>query len=389
MTQSTELDATSKTNSATPPRGLQRLALAIGTVWAYSLSGIVVGGLLVYEAADLEAQHKLAAKLLEHLGMGFIVAAIAVLFYEWGAHIKDSIRLSEVSLKLSDDLAAIKGAVGENALEGALRVLIRGEKPEYDDEMVRRVAQFVDHVRDLQTEGDWARAGYARFLYRLLKDVTDNAESLRSISAELRKNPVANAEYHVLVPSPAALTDIMLAEQMRRLPRGGKYSIASNPRAWQANQLNELHEQSQKAVENGVIIRRIFVLTHEKNGPHAHTFDAAEAAEMIRRHFDHTTKWIGAGGGAYEIKLLDDSTRERLATPAATFIFNNHFGVFEVPNQEHAVLVQVNTPDLSDLRIRGASSMSPYRVQWEAVWSQLPVTTPEVISKMLAPWVAR
>lgn len=356
-----------------------RLLDAIRTVGVYSVSGVAVGWALVYWADSFQTTNKLLAKFLEHLGMGFIVAAIAVLFYEWGAHLKDSIRLSE-------GLRAIQSAVGENALEGALRVLIHGDKPEHDLEMIRRVTIFVDYVRDLQTAGDWARAGYVRFLYRLLKDVTQNAESLRNISAELRKNPAAGAEYHVIVQSPAALTDIMLAEQMRRLPHGGKYSIATNPRTWQANQLNELHDESRRAVERGVIIRRIFVLTRSR-GPHAHTFNAAEAGQMIRLHFLHARNWSRASGGSYEIKLLDDSVLKNLATPAATFIYDNHFGVFELSaTEEHAVLVQVTSPDLSDLRIRGASSFSPYRVQWEEVWKALPETTEAMIRSMLAPW---
>src|SRR4051812_8519682 len=86
-------------------RALDRLVQAIRNVIWYVVSGLVIGATLVITALYLPPHLKqffasgshvpaLIEKLLEHLGMGFIVAAIAVLFYEWGAHIKDSLRLS-------------------------------------------------------------------------------------------------------------------------------------------------------------------------------------------------------------------------------------------------------------------------------------------------------
>jgi hypothetical protein len=109
-----------KSGTDQPPRarlvrGLERLLEAIRNVIWYVASGLVVGFSLVMASLYIPphlapwfvpASHVpvLVEKSLEHLGMGFIVAAIAVLFYEWGAHIKDS-------LKLSAELKALREAV--------------------------------------------------------------------------------------------------------------------------------------------------------------------------------------------------------------------------------------------------------------------------------------
>jgi hypothetical protein len=324
------------------------------------------------------SRYPVAQSVLDHIGVAFIVAGIGVLFYEWSTHIRAAVALTE-------DLQAIKSAVGENALTGALRTLLRSENAAYDEELIASIGSFVEQVRDLQTRGDWAKDGYVRFLYRMQRDVTANAENLRRVSVELRNNPTAETAYRVKVKSPGALTDIMLAEQMRRLPPSGRYSIASNPVAWHGHQLSELHEESRNAVGRGVLIRRIFVL-YGGLGPHGHSFDMEEADDIIRSHFQHSREWRGYEAGGYEIRLLDEVTRIGVDKNAADFILQNHFGVFEWPRADHSVLVQVTEADLSNLTITGLHEGAPYMLKWETVWAGLPVTTVDVVEDVLARW---
>lgn len=361
-----------------------RLVSALRTVWVYSLTGIAVGSVIVLVASRVGrvAARSDIATLLEHLGAAFIVAGIAVLFYEWSAHIK-------ATLSLSEELRSIKGTVGTNALDGALRSLLRGEGALYDEELVASIKKFVEELRELQSRGDWAMPGYVRFLCRMQKDVLLNAENLRRISVDLADNPATETAYRIRVKSPGALTDVMLAEQMRRLPAAGRYSTASNPIAWHGNQLRELHEESQRAVERGVIIRRIFVL-YKGLGPHGHDFDFAEADDIIHGHLSHAHDWRSTRDGRYEIRLFDAELRRRISDKgAADFILENHYGIFERPQTDHRVLVQVTASDLSNLTVTGLGDRSPHYLHWETVWNSLPEATPEVVDDVLARWRVR
>jgi hypothetical protein len=224
----------------------------------------------------------------------------------------------------------------------------------------------------------------------MLENLADNAEKLRNVSVGLRQNPGAAAAYHVIVQQPAVLTDIMLAEQMRRLPPGGKYSISSNPGAWHATQLEELQRASREAVESGVLIRRIFVLAHG-DGPHSLRF-SPEARKIITAHLEDAVEWTSSQQGRYEIKILDAVFRNQIRqfdTGAVDFIFTTHFGVFEWPGAKHAVQVQVSNPDLSDLTITGLRAESTHLRNFESVWRHLPTITPQIVKECLTRWEKR
>src|SRR5438034_8212722 len=64
----------------------------------YVLAGLLVGGgLLTLHEYLPPSIPELARKLIEHLGVGFLVSAIAVFFYEWGSHAKE---MRETNLRL-------------------------------------------------------------------------------------------------------------------------------------------------------------------------------------------------------------------------------------------------------------------------------------------------
>src|ERR1044072_9184193 len=78
-------------------RAISSFGPAVKSALLYTLMGVIVGILLLWWQHYLEEIHYpfvYCIKFLEHLGVGFIVSAIAVFFYEWGAHIKDTVELS-------------------------------------------------------------------------------------------------------------------------------------------------------------------------------------------------------------------------------------------------------------------------------------------------------
>lgn len=71
---------------------------ALVKTWPYVLVGMLVGGgLLTLHEHLPPSVPELVRKLVEHLGVGFLVSAIAVFFYEWGSHAKE---MRETNLRL-------------------------------------------------------------------------------------------------------------------------------------------------------------------------------------------------------------------------------------------------------------------------------------------------
>jgi hypothetical protein len=403
----------------------EQLITAWSTAWPYVLTGVAVGVVLVIGA--FEIPHKegtiadVMSRLVEHLGMGFIVAAIAVLFYEWGAHIKDAVRITsqakEVADQLKENVAGVSRTVEglqsqttealritanveeilaqldeftNPLLEHALRAtLTRALRAPISQDIVEDLGRFVLSLKELEEAGDWARDGYISYLGALLHNATRNADPLCKLSTQLRVRDAHGvaAEYRVAVLHPAALTDIMLEQQMCRLPASGKYSVVSNAGSWRSDQLSKLHAASEKAVkEQGVEIRRIFVLVNR--GPHRFRVNAKEVRHVLTTHFRSSEEWVG-GSGFYQVKVLDAAAMEDLNTrifEASEEICAKHFGVFEHPGGGHCLRVEVTSPDLADLRIAGLNPNSKELQNFESVWKALPPLTKVVLEEALMRW---
>jgi hypothetical protein len=367
---------------------LQDLRAAIQETWFYAACGIGGGLLLALLSLALEhAEHPDLGLLAEHLGMGLIVAGFAVVMYEWGGHFKPG-------LKLSAELDAIRAAVGFDALDRALHALLKGENGEHDRELHDELTHLVTQVHSLYSAGDWACYGYAQYLCEMLKDTGRNAESLSEVSTKLRANPASNASYAVQVHSPSTLSDIMLAEQMKRLPEGGSYRVVSNLGAWAGERLSRLHAASELAVARGVTIHRIFVLTH--TGTHGSNRGTEPLKEVLNAHLAAMNGWKRKDGKpGYEVRIFEPARyvelqSDRSLSPAVNTVWTEHFGMFANPGENHLVLVQVNEPDLSDLQISGLKLDSIRIKRFGQVWQALQSTrlSKDLIKEAAERWPA-
>ena len=416
---------------ATSDGTLERLATAWKAAKRYVLAGIVTGVTLVVVAKLVKAVSEqaragtlrellgLVGSLVEHLGMGFIVAAIAVLFYEWGAHIKDAVLITkgaiQVAGQLKDNVTDVAQSVQhlqeqttavtkitgsanrilnrldemsnpvvERALTATLEQALRGPT---NRPIVEDLVKFVLSLKDLGEHGDWAREGYVCYLGALLHTATKNAHPLCKLSTQLQDEKGATAEWHVDVPSPAELTDIMLAEQMKLLPASGRYSVVSNAGSWQGGQLVKLHRESEIAVKKrGVKIRRIFAMADR----HAHRLGVKrdEVKRMFKQHLAASQAWKSKSG-SYGVKLLDSASLSvldpRLREPAQSLL-ERHFGVFQRPGERHCVRVGVSSPNLADLKISGLAPGSEELTDFDDVWHALPELTVRQIDDAVDRW---
>lgn len=339
---------------------------------------MLIGVGLIYAATRFpDSQHEIfLPKLIEHLGIAFIVSSIAVVFYEWGGHYKHGV-------ELASELESIKQAVGANALEGALRALVHGERREWDEEIVADVKAFVLSIKDLHEKGDWAKYGYARYLRTLLHKARENAGSLSVLSTQSGEG-VTHGEYTLNILSATSATDAMLSEQLSRLSQDGSYSVVSNVGSWLNNQLQSLDRESRLAVEKkGVKIRRIFVIGDR--AAHKQHNTAENISKVLGDHLAKSNAW--KGNGSYEIKLLNQQELSRLMQKipeSAEFIFEHHFGIFAKREEDLCIRVEVKRPDLSDLRVRGLPEASEEICFFEEVWGELPLLTEEILKGPMA-----
>lgn len=378
-----------------------RLSQAWEEVGRNVVVGLSLGAACVILGAFIEKwidHENVVTKLIEHLGMGFFVAAIAVFFYEWGAHLKDSLRLREDSMhlrsdsmqlrsdsmllrddsvKLSTELKEIRDAVATNALENVFLANLRGEG---SDKMVHNLGVLVHHLKGLQEQGDWVKEGYIQFLGHSLENLTKNAERLCNLSTPQKQD---HNEFHVIARSPATSTDDILAEQMRLLPHGSRYSVVSNIESWEGGQLSELGRASEMAVRKGVHIRRIFVLGGD--GANRSTTPLEETRQVLLDHCNAAKSWTSGVGGKYEMRILDVDRLQSLrlvskkVADAVEFVFDTHYGVFERDQELYCLRVEVSEKDLSDLRMTrmapaSATELQRFNTAWEKLLPDVPTS---------------
>lgn len=94
---------------------------------------------------------------------------------------------------------------------------------------------------------------------------------------------------------------------------------------------------------------------------------------------EHAGNAKSTRGGRYEVRIFDVATPNRAHTAAKNFILLNHYSVFEWPDSDHAVLVQVNRPNLSNVSISALTPDSEHIQLWNTVWAPLPLASTSMI----------
>ncbi|HBB87910.1 MAG TPA: hypothetical protein DC047_09870 [Blastocatellia bacterium] len=329
------------------------------------------------------------AILSEHLGIGLIVAAIAVFFYEWGAHIKKTIergdrlanainlfnqmksneqRTDELTRAINDvdrmltilntqnranEAAA---ATGRKALEKGLSTVIGGLPPRVDPveskvlgEAIANCGQLIFAIESLRVMGTWPNYSYIKFLSDLLKvTVGENAEKFSALYKTKK------GEQHFIVPPNAAqMADAILATQIEAIEESDSYDVISDLGSWDNKQLTKLHGATSDAVnKRDVCVRRVFN-PYDMPKPLRTSKEVKDAKNYIscvlNSHLMDSRGWKGRNGsGRYDIKVLERDGFEKLK---GKYSDNKdwHFGIFS--HGSISVIFKVSKPDLSDMAL--------------------------------------
>jgi hypothetical protein len=378
------------------------------SAWFYTFVGILCGVLLLAAQKGLEiwsenvkTEHTTLAGLpqffafiFEHLGIGFIVAAIAVFFYEWGAHIKKtmsvgsrlaaSISQIEDTKKLinrNDELTAalaqteqvmealeLTGRLyrdisiaAKHNLKWSLNDLFIGpstkiqeyvNRPEYLitlEEAVNEVEQLAVCLSKLRKDNAWGNDKYIKFITEHINEVVGH--NARAFSALIRG---AGKQEFTVPPTAAGMAAQILAKQMEAMKEGDSYDVISDLTSWQDTQLDKLFEKTGEAVrENDIKVRRVFNLIpyirRGRDNPLPHNY-----LNILTNHLRASEMWKGKNGkGNYEIKILwpkdYDENLKNNPSLKGTDVASLHFGLFIHGDQ--CVKFQVTKTDLSDMEL--------------------------------------
>lgn len=368
-----------------------RLYMWIGLISGFALLGL--NRLLDYVAELMphwfgpEAERQPVATILvwlahslafifEHIGIGLIVSAIAIFFYEWGAHIKETIDLSGrltnavehtkrmmEAIHMNERLNQLNTARAQERLVWCLDTLIGGadrvaaEKPKYVRNVVANCKNLVLSLASLHSRNDWACEQYLTFISdHIEKVVGHNAEAFSKLYEK------AGEQHFIVPPTAAQMADEILAAQMQSLNKGGRYDVISDLPSWQGNQLDQLHKATRYAIEQkDVHVRRVFNLI--RGIPPG-------TKQILLRHLEHSQKWRGQTEEAvYDVKILGVNAYKKLRSKAYSLqkIEEAHFGIFI--NGDDKVRFKVTERDLSDMGLsKDPTMVDPSLTMFEDIW---------------------
>lgn len=322
-------------------RAGERAQHALGKTWPYVVVGLIIGGslLTIQEYLHFVAVPELVQKLIEHLGVGFLVSAIAVFFYEWGSHAKEMRAATERLLDWEHGLPR------EN-LGKSIRKLFGEEDdkplPVQAASLSLHCSNLVLHIASLLEQREsWANSEYVDFLSNFVsKYVVSNSEAFTSLSTLKGERRI------VMPPTATQSTSDLLERYMRTLAASDSYKVIANMTAWRNNQLSDFQKVTANAIAKGVTVQRIFNFTHD----YGVKLELEEVLKVLKQHMEEAEK-----SDRYQVRTL--GPHELNASTSVLLdkrIREAHFAVITHLDQRGRALnvrLQFEGHDLSDILI--------------------------------------
>jgi hypothetical protein len=293
-------------------------APAFQTSWPYVLLGFALGAGCVLLSENISSEHPLIRLIVEHLGMGFIVAAIAVFFYEWGAHIKTIMSLSTKLVdSIHEDVKPIVLELSEKSLPKLLKTLLQERSSighRHTSKMVPDIERLVMAAARLQTDGIWMKEQYLGVLAHSIRTLRENAESLESLAEGVKTE--------FLAPTSEVSIDEILAAQIRSLKEGDTYDVITNLSSWKSGRLGELRKETLAAIRlRGVKVRRVFNLLFPVQ------LTREEVREILASHIEECEQ--ARLGENLQVRILTERESNQSASQELkVYVREMHFGIF-------------------------------------------------------------
>lgn len=314
-------------------RRVGKAGQALRKTWPYVLVGLLVGGgLLTLHEYLPHSVPELSGKLVEHLGVGFLVSAIAVFFYEWGSHAKE---MRETNLRLLE----WEQSLPEENLGRSIRKLF-GEDAESPlslqaSELSVQCSNLILHFAYLLAHREtWANHEYLGFLSNFLsKFLVSNSEAFCSLPAK--------GECRVVMPSSAIRSASDLLERyVNTMGQGDSYRVVANMAAWSSDELGQFHARASTAITKGVTIKRVFNFTQD----YGVKFQLGDVIKVLKQHVEE----IEQSGESYQAKVLGQAElRMSNSVVLRERIRQAHFAI--IKHADRGVRLRFEGSDLGNL----------------------------------------
>ncbi len=309
--------------------------------------------------------------ILEHLGAGFFVSAIAVFAYEWRAHEKEALELSErLANIIEQTVAPMLTAVARDSLIQSIETL--AGRPSGISAPLLSLTDALSLMRP----GIWSKDAYLAFIAHMLSTVSQNANELASLSAAVEENSSSAKPFQLNLGTPGALASTILSRHVEQLPAGGSYDALSDVSSWQY--LRDFTKAQRGSVVNkGVHIRRVFLLRNKA---------VPDAARVIISHLKKSHEWTAASAengkhGSYLLRVIAAGQFTELSEREYG---ERHFGIFSRRIEgEAAIVFEVEEEDLSRFTLRAAAGGGTLAVMFERVWLSVEHQRPAELADLL------
>jgi hypothetical protein len=355
------------------------------TAWPYVLLGVFVGGVLlllqfVFVNVKWLPEASIWARMLEHLGVGFLVSSIAVFGYEWSGHIHKTLNAGDNLIKAGERLDLelarihlIREERDRSAVERGFRDFL-GVGDQTVDEVVDHFMSIVDSVHKLVEQNN---PKFVKFISVMLDElIVGNANTLVEIGQGDRRG-----ELPFQLDSAACAVRLLTA-QMDSMDRGDEYLVVSDVVSWEDNRLDEFQDATRRAIARGVTVRRVFNLLRDERKM------AWERVEKILKQHCNDAKGMRRENGdpGYEVRYVLNPSGLSERGASELDLANQHFGLFVQGDRKSIIRIKVNKDDLSDLSFWRNHEVPERedRRRFQRIWEMAELLNDEAVIASLA-----
>jgi len=266
----------------------------------------------------------------------------------------------EISRVLINDIVYIREAVAKNAVQEVLTARMKSGS-DGAGHLARDLSILVENLDLLMSRTDWARDIYVTYLSEVVQSAGENAKEFCELTSDSMS---AAYPRPIKLASPAERTDKILASLMRLLPSESTYDVISDIESWKDKKLDDFEKASRDAVQSGVTIRRIFVISN--NDLRDGSVTPADAHQIIQDHLTSAGK--SHNGGSYHVRLIDTTLK---VPSGAGELVKMHFGIFSPHGEPQSLQVRVDRRDFGKLSLASLPRNSDDATHFNRVWTNV------------------
>lgn len=341
-----------------------------------------------------------AGELLEHLTFALAVSGVAVFGYEKLTHARESFEAIEYmklstkehedarealqeSLKLTNSLKELQESIHELRRSEAKQAVSNGLETLLGDD--RRALKLKDHILEIVEAGAAIRRTRVEFIAFLTWFIDLGLRENLSDLAKVMSDGRGYGTFKLKVTA-VEVVGRVFGTLMKLLGEGSSYDSISRLHIWRSDKFRYYYSKTEKAVGNGVTIRRVFNVCGLKargSTPEEKEEDVKQIVSALRMHLELNKKypfekWVESSSpGYYETRIFGNEELDKISgdlVKRAAFVRSlmGFFRIKEAPNKIRRIQFSAapNTANLTELSYghfdEDSGDVKMFEQMWEA-----------------------